>query len=83
MSARRPAERLPPQTAPTMVAHRNCYRNWAALTSSLRFLARARGVGTTSSPAERAADAARATRARRIELNKATADQSSLLGFVD
>ena len=30
----------------------------AALTSSLRFLARARGEGTTSSPAERAADAA-------------------------
>ena len=44
--------------SPTMVAHRNCYGNWAALTSSLRFLARARGVGTTSSPAERAADAA-------------------------
>ena len=30
----------------------------AALTSSLRFLARARGVGTPTSPAERAADAA-------------------------
>jgi hypothetical protein len=52
------AERLPAETPPTMVAHRNCYRNWAALTISLRFLARARGEGTTSSPAERAADAA-------------------------
>jgi hypothetical protein len=52
------AERLPPQTAPTMVAHRNCYRIWAALTISLRFPARAREEGTTSSPAERAADAA-------------------------
>ena len=51
-------DRLPAETPPTMVAHRNCYRIWAALTSSLRFLARARGVGTTTSPAERAADAA-------------------------
>ena len=51
-------DRLPAETPPTMVAHRNCYRIWAALTSSLRFLARARGVGTPTSPAERAADAA-------------------------
>ena len=41
-----------------MVAHRNCYRNWAALTTTLRFPARAREGGTKTSPAERAADAA-------------------------
>ena len=39
-------------------AGRNCYRNWAALTTTLRFPARAREGGTKTSPAERAADAA-------------------------
>ena len=59
--AERPAgagDRLPAETPPTMVAHRNCYRNWAALTTTLRFPARAREGGTKTSPAERAADAA-------------------------
>jgi hypothetical protein len=67
-------DRLPPETLPTMVAHRNCYRNGAALTISLRFLARARGEGTRARQQSEPPMPRRATRARRIKLNKATAD---------
>ena len=61
-----------------MVAHRNCYRNWAALTTTLRFLARARGVGTTTSPAERAADAGAERHAR----GESNAGLSTSISFV-
>jgi hypothetical protein len=60
-------DRLPPETLPTMVAHRNCYRIWAALTISLRFLARARGEGTRARQQSEPPMPRRATRARRIK----------------
>jgi hypothetical protein len=62
------AERLPPQTAPTMVAHRNCYRNWAALTISLRF-PRAREGSGHHELASRASRRCRAERHARGESN--------------